>query len=452
MPAPQALMTLALPTIVSQLINLIYNVGDTFFVGKTGDPYKIAGVSLGFVIFFFTIVFANMYGIGGGGLIARLLGVKEYDRARKISMFAVYAALLTSAVYSLAVAVFMTPLLTLLGASEKTIGYAKEYLTWAVVFGGIPIIMSNVFAQLVRNVGYSKQAGFGLSAGGILNLFLDPLFMFVIFPEGKEVFGAAFATFLSNLIILIYFIRLFKKISKETSLSLDPRIGMPESRDIREMYSVGIPSGIMVGLFDVANIFMNRHMAAHGDLQLAAMGIILKAERLPYAIGLGISQGGMPLIAYNYSSGNHKRMREVIRIGRIIGITVSVLSVVLYILFAGGIFRFFLSTGGSANAESLQTIEYGVRFMRLRCIASPFSFMCYHTNYLLQGMGDGKDTLILAVLRSLVFYVSLIFIMDAAFGMDGLAAAFPISEFVATINAFVVSERVMRKAEKRTAG
>ena len=152
-PIPKALAALAIPTIVSQLINLIYNMADTFFIGRTGNPYMIAAISLSFTLFMFNIPMSGLFGVGGGSYIARLIGIKDYDRVRKASAFSFYGALVICLLYSVIVMVFMDPLLRLLGASKDTLPFAEQYIWVVVVIGNIPTVMSATLAHLLRNVG-----------------------------------------------------------------------------------------------------------------------------------------------------------------------------------------------------------------------------------------------------------------------------------------------------------
>lgn len=239
MPVRKAIAAMAIPTIISQLINLVYNIVDTFFIGRTGNTDMIAAVTVAYTLFMLTIAFSNLFGVGGGSLMARLAGKGEYERAKNVSAYAFYGAILISIVYSLLVLLFMNPLLTLLGASVDTIGFAKQYVNNVVVFGNLPIILSATMAHLIRNAGYSKQASYGLSLGGILNIVLDPLFMFVILPKGMEVFGAALATLIANIVSCIVLFIIYKKLGKTTSLSTS-LIKVKEIRkdEVKELYTV----------------------------------------------------------------------------------------------------------------------------------------------------------------------------------------------------------------------
>ena len=308
-PVPKALATLAIPTIISQLINLVYNMVDAFFIGRTGNSYMMAATTLTLTLVLMNIAFANLFGVGGGSLIARLMGMQRNDEGRSVSAFAAWGAVATALAYSLFIGLAMNPILNFLGASEATILYARQYAMFVLVIGTLPTLLSMVLSHLLRNTGYAAQASIGLSSGGILNIILDPLFMFVILPKGYEVMGAAIATMISNTAGCIYLLYAFLKASKTAPLSLRPSDAVRISGgNLRNLFYVGVPAAILTGLFDLANIFLNRLASAHNDLVLAGMGIVMKIERVPNAINVGICQGMLPIVAtprnFAASSGN----------------------------------------------------------------------------------------------------------------------------------------------------
>jgi len=446
MSVPKAIATMAVPTIISQVINLIYNMADTFYIGMTGDAYKTAAVTLAFTIFMMTISFSNLFGIGGGSLMARLIGSGRSGAAKRVCSFSFYCSIAIALVYSLFIGVLLDPVLYMLGASAATINFARQYVWLVVILGNVPVILSMTCAHLLRNVGYSKQASIGLSGGGILNIILDPIFMFMIFPKGMEVFGAALATLLSNIVSCVYLIYVMKKVSASAPLSL--RLGDAKhisADEIKKLFAVGIPSAVLTGLFDVANIFLNSFMAAHGDLQLAAIGIVMKAERLPNAINIGICQGMLPLIAYNYSSGNWKRMNEIASSSRLYGMVVSILSCVLFEIFAPQIVHVFLSTSVGNVANSMITIGFAAVFLRMRCVASVSQFLNYSTSYTMQALGDGRGTLVHAVVRELVFYIPFMYVMNRIFGVYGLVMALLVGETCGFFFALFLLDRWKKK-------
>ncbi len=442
-PVASALLTLAIPTIISQLISVIYNIADTFYVGRTGNPYMIAGVSVSLPLFLMTISFANLFGIGGGSMVARLMGAGKDEKAKGVSAFGFYGALAVSLIYSVAVFFFREPLLRMLGASENTMEFCLQYTNWVVVLGTPFVVLSAVVSHLLRNAGYSKQAGWGLSGGGILNIILDPICMFVLFPKGQEVRAAAVATFVSNVAAFLFLTVVLLRISRRSPLSVSPsEMKEISRRDVGEVFSVGIPSAILPGLFDVANIVMNSCMSAHGDLELAAIGIVMKVERLPNAIGIGISQGMLPLVAYNYTAGNHERMKSVISTARKMGVFCALACVVIFELLAAPMVSIFLS---DSEADAIRTLALAVTFLRFRSTASPFQFLNYHSSFCMQAIGDGKGTIIHAFGRILLFYVPFMLIFDAIFGTAGLALALPVGELCGDILALFLLNRSLKK-------
>jgi len=451
MPVNKAILTLAIPTIISQLISVIYNIADTFYVGRTGNPYMIAGVSLSLPIFLMTISIANLFGIGGGSLISRMMGAGKSEDAKTVCAFSFYGSLAVSLLYSLLIFAFMDPILKTLGASENTIEFCRQYTMYVVVFGTTPIVLSAVVSHLLRNAGYSSQASLGLSGGGILNIILDPVFMFILFPKGQEVLAAAVATLLSNIASFVFLTITLFKVSKTAPLSIAPgHLKELKKQHISGAFAVGIPSALLPGLFDVANIVLNSCMAAHGDLQLAAIGIVMKVERLPNAINIGISQGMLPLVAYNYSSGNHERMQKVIKNARIMGISVAVICIVLFKLFGSFAVGIFLNADADA-AIAAATLAFATAFLDYRVLASPFQFLNYHTSFCMQAMGDGKGTLLHAIVRILILYIPVMFLFDRLFGENGLCLALCVAEAAADVVALLLLKRWIRKLGNKTA-
>ena len=443
-PVKESLRAMAVPTIIAQLINLVYNMVDAFFIGRTGNSYMMAATTVTLTLTLLNVAFANLFGVGGGSHVARLLGQKKHEEAKATAAFSFYAAILLALSYSLLIALFKVPVLDFLGASEMTIDYALQYTDFVIVIGSLPALLSMTLAHLLRNAGYSSQASFGLSFGGVLNMFLDPLFMFVLLPKGSEVKGAAVATLISNIASLAYMLWAYRKASRETSLSMDVQEAMkitPPNR--KAVFSVGVPSAILTGLFDVANICVNILAAAHSDLVLAAMGIVMKVERIPNAINVGLCQGMLPIVAYNYSSGNHARMKETIRTARIWGMIVSFLSILLLELFARPVTGIFLAETNGAE-EARIVLDFAALFLRIRCLASIFQLLNYHTSFCMQAMGNGKATMLHAVVRELVFYIPCMFLLDRLFGEIGLASALPVGEALGAIFALLLLKHVLK--------
>ena len=442
---------MAVPTVISQLVNLVYNMVDAFFIGRTGNPIMLAATTITLTLVMMNVALSNLFGIGGGSLVARLMGSGNDGEAVHVSAFSVWGAIAVAALYGALVGLFLDPLLRFLGASDETVGFARSYTVIVIVIGCLPSILSQALAHLLRNAGYSAQASIGLSGGGILNVLLDPLFMFVILPAGREVTGAAVATLLSNLCACVYLLAVYRKAGASSALSLSPlKARRITAQSVRKLFSVGVPSALLTGLFDLASVCVNIIASAHGDLVLAGMGIVLKVERFPNAVNIGICQGMLPIVAYNYAAGDHERMKKAISAARGAGLVISAVSILLLEIFADPASRMFLSTSSGAAERALTTVAYAALFLRIRCIASPVQMLNYHASFCMQAMGNGRGTLLHAFVRELVLYIPLMFLLDRLFGETGLAAALPVGEGCGALFALYLLNRGIRKA--RTAG
>ena len=437
MPVPAALAKMAIPTIVSQLITLIYNIADTWFIGRTNNPYMVAASSLVLTIFLMTTALANIFGVGGGTLTVRLLGSGQEDEARKVASVSLVMAAGAALTFSALCLIFMEPLLLLLGASENTLGYAKQYLTFVVVLGALPTVLSAVMSSMLRNVGFSREAAFGLSMGGLLNVALDPLLMFVVMPDGYEVMGAALATMLSNCVSFTYFICIYRRVKERSLLALPRRIERIRKESMQSLLGVGVPAGMSILLFDVSSMVLNRLAASYGDFQLAAMGIVLKVERLPLNIGVGICLGMMPLVAYNYAAKDFKRMRSFFSTARVAGLCVAAVSVALYYIAAPWLIQAFI--------KEPNTAFYGTQFLRSRCFATPVMFLSFHMVHFMQAVGQGKTSFHLAVIRQLCLNIPIMLLMNLLFRMAGIVWTQLVADCFNVLISYLIYFRVLRK-------
>lgn len=438
MPVAKAVQTMAVPAIISQLVILFYNMADTFFLGRTNNPLMVAGASLILPVFNLSVAISGLTGIGGGSLVSRLLGEKNEEEARKVSSFSICFAILSAALFALLVLLFLNPLISVLGAGPETERYAKGYALCVIVFGGIPTVLSNTLSNLLRSMGDSKKAGFGITMGGLINIALDPLFMFVLFPKGMEIIGAGAATCVSNCIACTYFILVIRKLGPESVISLRPSRSLPMKKSIMGVFSVGIPSSVAGMLFDLDYVVLDRLMSGYGDTALAAVGIVLKAERLPLNIGIGICQGMMPIVAYNYSAKNFRRMNDTKRFSRRLGLICAAFSILLYQLFTSQIMHFFIN-----DAE---TVRLGIGFLRIRTLATPLMFLSFFHVYLFNAFGRGERALFLGVTRWVAFNIPMLFLLNYLIGMYGLVW----SQVTADILTVSLSLYVYRRFEKQT--
>ncbi len=437
MPVGKALAKLAIPTIISQLITMIYNLADTFFVGQTNDPLKVAAVSVASVLFFLLTAWANLFGIGGGSLMSQLLGRKDEQGAKEACAVSMYGAIIISVIYALLCFVLRKPLLSLVGATENTIDYAASYTLFAIAIGGVPATMCMATSHLLRNAGYARQAGFAVGMGGVLNIALDPLFMFVILPEGYEVAGAAVATMLSNIVAMIYCAVAFFRLRKKSVLSFSPRNAVRGAKRLGKILIIGLPSAVSSFLVSITIMITNGLYAVYSDTAVAANGIFKKLEMFPLNVSVGLCQGLIPLVAYNYSSGDHKRMTDAIRCARNAGLIFNLICLVVFEIFANQIAGLFI--------DDAETVRLAANFVRIGFLVTPILFYNKKICYTFQAMGSGGKSLLVTLCREGIFNIPMLFLMNAVFGMYGVAW----TQIVADAITFIISVVLYRGFVKK---
>ena len=437
MPIPKAVMQLSIPIVVSSLVTIIYNLADTFFVGMLNDPIQNAAVTLVYPVMLAFNAVNNLFGVGTSSMMSRSLGSGDYEKVRKSSAFGFYGALFSGLLFSLLCTVFRMPLLHLLGADETTLETTYNYMFWTVCCGAMPAILNVVQAYMVRSEGASLHASIGTMSGCILNILLDPIF---ILPWGLNMgaAGAGLATFVSNCLACVYFLTLSRMKKGKTFVCMDIRKLKYLSKDIvLGIFGVGIPASIQNLLNVVGSTILNNFTAAYGASAVAAMGVALKLNMIPMQMGMGFSQGIMPLVSYNYASGNRKRMKKSILFAA--GIVVPFMLVVTagYFLGAPTLIRLFM--------KNQEIVDYGSHFLRIMCLASTFLCIDFLAVGVFQALGMGKNALIFAILRKVVLEIPLLFIMNAVYPLYGLPYAQVITEVILAAAAVVMLRRIFKQ-------
>lgn len=421
-----AVLRLALPTVVSQLITTVYNLADTFFVGMTGDHTQLAALSIVFPTQLAMTALGNLFGIGAGNCISKALGAKNPERARNASRFAIWYGGLVVILLSLAVYFLETPFLHLLGSTEELNAPAAAYLKWVVVLGALPAVFNMILANMIRGEGRSFHAGLGLSLGGVLNILLDPFFV-LPFGLGWEIRGAAIATFLSNLATTLYFVILYLRIRKASVISFAPRLLRAARETGADVLFTGIPSALQTMLSAVSNLALNSLMIGYGAEAEAAIGVTKKIDAIPFGLITGLSQGAAPLIAYHKGAGNREKMQKTLRMAMCycVGLGLTVLALVeglapwLVAVFAGG---------------NETVCAYGTGFLRLHCIAVPFAAVTYMLVSFFQAAGAKWRAFVLSIIRKGLIDIPLMFLMNLVFPMYGIVACQPITDCLSALS------------------
>ncbi len=435
-PIPKAVMTLAIPTIISSLVMIIYNLADTYFVGMINDPIQNAAVTLAAPVLLAFNAINNLFGVGSSSMMSRALGTKDYDTVYRSSALGFYCALICGLAFSLIYTLFRQPLLSVLGANTETVTATAAYLKWTVSFGAAPAILNVVLAYLVRSEGASLHASIGTMSGCLLNIILDPFF---ILPQWMNLgaAGAGLATFLSNCTACAYFFVLLFVKRKNTYVCINPAMFRFQKNILLGICAVGIPASIQNLLNVTGMTILNNCTASFGSDAVAAMGIAQKINMIPMYIALGISQGVMPLVGYNYASGNGRRMKNAITFTAKISLSLIAAVAIAYFAGAGGLIGMFMKND--------VIIAYGSRFLRGLCISSPFLCMDFLAVGVFQACGMGRKSLIFALLRKIVLEIPALLILNRIFPLYGLAYAPAVAEITLAIAAVITLRQIIRK-------
>lgn len=445
---PKAVATLAVPSMLGMLINIVYNLADTFFVGQTGNSNQVAAVSVAMPVFLFLMAFGNLFGVGGCAFISRSLGEGKTDRVKQISSFCVYSAIGVGVIMGIIFVVLKRPILYLVGASSNTIGFAEDYLMW-IGFGAPFVVTSIMAGNLVRGEGAAKTSMFGMILGQVVNIVLDPIFILdsgdklfgIALPFGLDmgVAGAAIATVLGNicsvLFYLIYFLR------GKSILSITPKRYTVKNGVLSGVVSVGLPASLNNLLMSLSNIIINTVLVTYGDVAVAGMGVALKANMLVVMLQIGLAQGVQPLIGYCYGAGNYKRMKNCMRFSIGVNVAIGTVMTSLLILFRKNIIGMFI--------DEAQVIEIGVKMLTALMVTGPFIGIMFVFNFGFQGMGKGRQSMILSIGRQGLVFIPLLFILNAVVGFNGVIAAQPVADGAVVIMSIIMWLFVRKDIKKK---
>ncbi len=438
-PIPRAVAQLAVPTILSSLVMILYNLADTYFVGMLNDPVENAAVTLVAPILLAFNAVNNLFGVGSSSMMSRALGKKDYDTVSRSSSFGFYCSLFCGILFSLLCTVWKEPLLALLGTDGQTMQATEAYMKWTVTFGAVPSILNVVLAYMVRSEGAAFHASFGTMSGCFLNIVLDPIF---ILPWGLDMgaAGAGLATFLSNCVACLYFLVLLWIKRGSTYVCIQPQKFCLKKQIVLGVCGVGVPASIQNLLNVTGMTILNNFTSGFGADAVAAMGIVQKINMVPMYIGMGLSQGIMPLVSFNYASGNFERMKRAIWFAAKATVSFIVLISVGYYFGAEPLTRLFM--------ENESIIAYGSRFLRGFCLGLPFLAIDFLAVGVFQAVGMGKESLLFAIMRKVVLEIPALYVLNYFFPLYGLAYAQVTAEVVLATAAVGVLLNLFRKLEK----
>lgn len=442
MPVYQAIWSLALPTMMAMLVQVVYNMTDTFFIGKLNEPNMVAAISISMPIFMMIQAFGNIFAVGGASLISRLLGQGERKGASRAGAVAFWSAAVVCTAVSIIGLIFIKPVLMSCGASVDTIGYGKSYLS--IMLMGSPIIgLKMAVAGLLRSEGATREAMIGMVSGSLLNIALDPVFIFLL---KMDVAGAAIATVIGNIAGFLYCLSFYTR--KRGIVSISWKHYRFDREVYTEIFKVGIPASIGMILtstgFAVGNVFA----AGFGDEVVAANGVAKRISNITVMLSMGMGHGCQPLMGYSYGAKNYNRLLETIKKATLIGTIMCTVFALLFYTFSDFWIRVFINDP--------TVIELGAKIIRSFALAMPVLGIQMLLMSMFQSLGKSVQSLVIALGRQGLFYIPFLAIFSSTWGFNGFIRALPAADVAttllsATLFLFLRKEFQSRRLERERA-
>ena len=433
---PKAVAKLAIPTMVSSIVMVLYSLADTFFVGMLNDAIATSAVTLASPVILMFNAVTNLFGVGASSEMSRALGAKKYETVKRTSTFGIYCGVIAGLIFSLMATFFKGGLLNILGADELTYSQTAKYLFWTVTLGAIPSITNVIFSNVFRGEGSVMHASVGVMLGCLLNIILDPIF---ILPWGLNMgaAGAGCATLISNSVACLYFLILLVIKGKNTFVSINPCDFKPDKEIVSEVFGVGVPASIQNILNVAGSTVLNNIAAGYGPEAVSAIGITHKIALIPLYFSMGGGQGIMPLIGYNYAALNKDRMKQVIRFSEKVLVGFMSVACVLMVINSRNLVALFM--------KNELIVEYGSKFLIGFSLAAPFLAFDFLAVAIFQACGMGKTSLTFAIARKVLLEIPAIIILNKIFGMYGMAYGQLVAEVTLAICAYFVLEKIMKE-------
>lgn len=428
---------MGIPSIISMIVVVVYNMADTFFVGQTHNDMMVAAVSLAAPIFSLMITIGTLVGTGGCSVISNALGEGNKERAKKISSFCVYAAIGIGLIFTVILLLFTEPILFMMGATENTIQLAASYTRW-IAIGAVFIIFSNALSNLIRSEGAAKESMIGNLIGTVVNIILDPI---MILGLGMGVRGAAIATVIGNMCSSLYYLVYFKR-KPSTLLSISPKDFSAKDNIGLSVFAIGTPGALGNLLMSISNIFMNRLLVGYGDNAVAAMGVAMKVGMIAVMLQMGLASGVLPILSFNYGAGNMKRVKECFKKT---GVMCLCLGVALT-----AVCSFACEPIVSSFVSGAEVIELGIRMTIAIILAGPFIGLYYLCISIMQALGKSVIPIIISLLRQGIVYVPSMYLMNYLMGLDGLIYTQAISDYIAVLAALISCAVILKATAKST--
>lgn len=418
-PVPKAFLTLTLPVVLSKIVSLIYNMADTFFIARTGNADLVAGVSLCAPVFLLMVSLGDLFGLGGSSVMSRLFGQQKDEEGKRVSGFTFYGAIVTGILVAAVMLLFRSPILSLLGAEGEVFHYASQYYLW-IALGAPFIILTLIPTNQLRTEGLANVAMLGSVIGSVVNLILDPIF---IFSLGLGAGGAAIATVLGNIATDIVYAVCIQ--TKSRKLTIDPRLAKVDLATIVAVLAIGLPSSLNNLMNSLGTALLNRNLVPYGADKVAAMGIASKVIMIIAMIMIAFAFGAQPLIGYNYSAGNKERLRQILKFDLLVQLVIAFAGGAILIASAPWMIRMFM--------DDPVIVEAGTLMLRSLSLGLPFIGIFLICSTLFMSAGKSLPTLLLSLSRQGIVFALVLWVLTSCLGYSGVVAAQPAADLLSAL-------------------
>ncbi|MBQ9080834.1 MAG: MATE family efflux transporter [Clostridia bacterium] len=419
-PIPRLVLGMAIPTVASQLITVIYNTADTYFVSQLDNNSASGAVGVVFALMSVIQAFGFGLGMGANSLISTTLGEKKDDLAARYGNSAFAAAIAFGFILMAGGLIFLEPLMRLFGATDTILPYACDYSIYILI--GAPVMCSSfVLSNILRSEGEATLSMVGLCAGGIVNIVLDPL---LIFGANMDISGAALATLISQcvsfLILLSFFLR------KKSNIRLGISYVSRDAKIYLNIFKRGFPTICRQGMASVASALLNNSAGAvGGDAAIAAMTVANKVYMLVRNVVVGIGQGFQPVAGYNFGAGEKRRVKEAFWVTTALGSGVCIITAVFLFPFAEQAILLF--------RDDPEVVEIGRNALRFCCFVLPTMAYSTYVNQLYQCLGFSTTAALLASCRQGIFFIPAVLILPHIIGITGIEMAQPLADLLTAL-------------------
>lgn len=432
-PLKWLITTLAVPTILTMLVSALYNMADSYFVGKI-DTSSVASIGIVFSVMTLLQAIGFFFGNGSGILISTLLGEKKKDTAKIYANVAFFIVIIIGIALAVIGLLFSNRLAVLLGATETTKAPAGSYLK--IILLGSPFILGSfVLNNQLRYQGSAIYSMAGIMSGSLINIALDPLF---IFKFNMGVKGAALATILSQ---IIGFIILIGGTFKGENIRITIKSFKPNRQNLAEICKNGLPSLSRQGVQTIANICLNFAAAPYGDSAIAGMSVFNRVMFLGFAVVIGIGQGYQPVCSFNHGAKKYDRVYDGYKYIVILSTCFITIASIVSFIFAPQLISLF--------RDDSEVIDIGTSALRYECIVLPVIGYCTASNMLVQSLKLPAKATALALARQGIFYVPLILVLPRIIGVTGIILAQPIADGLSFIMTILLAMPIVKKIKEK---